>query len=159
MPFVNRLNSVTFMLWATENYACVTVMTWATKTCVTPLSFFLKQEKPLYRNKRFGNFEVYVSAVRVFVVFGGLSSLSDKMTLVLFDLSFKHAMRMSMSEEIKAHVDGVGIVGLRLREEDEVDYDVHPPNGIEVHEKKMIKVMHGHVLETQMCSICIFRFK
>ncbi|KAF3602231.1 hypothetical protein F2Q69_00035381 [Brassica cretica] len=51
------------------------------------------------QSPRFGNFEVYVSAVRVFVVFGGLSSLSDKMTLVLFDLSFKHAMRMSMSEE------------------------------------------------------------
>ena len=29
--------------------------------------------------RRFGNFEVYVSAVRVFVVFGGLSSLSGKL--------------------------------------------------------------------------------
>lgn len=39
------------MLWAMENYACVAFMTWATEICVTPLYFFLKQEKTLYRNK------------------------------------------------------------------------------------------------------------
>lgn len=39
------------MLWATENYACVTFMTWATEMCDPTLFFSKTEKKTLYRNK------------------------------------------------------------------------------------------------------------